>query len=54
MLYIHLIISTLAAIHAFAYGRWLMNNGNRWGGGIIYIIVLVCIALPVYRLMTSS
>ncbi|MBP2654808.1 MAG: hypothetical protein H6Q73_2377 [Firmicutes bacterium] len=53
MLYIHVIIGILAAIHAFAYGRWLMNNNNRWGGSIVYLIVLCCLVLPIYRLVIT-
>ncbi|MBP2643893.1 MAG: hypothetical protein H6Q67_1780 [Firmicutes bacterium] len=53
MLYAHILVGIFVGIHAFTYGRWLKNNGNRAGGNIVYFIVLIAIALPIYRLATA-
>lgn len=53
MNYVYLVIAILAGIHAFSYGCWLVKNGNKFGGFAVFVIVMTCMALPVYRLMTA-
>lgn len=51
--YTYIILGLLTAAHAFSYGRWLMKNGYRFGGYVVYLIVFLAAALPLYRLATS-
>ncbi|HWR05775.1 hypothetical protein [Sporomusa sp.] len=48
-----MILAVPAAVHAFMFGRWLMRNGNRTGGFVVYLIAAACIALPIYRYMSA-
>lgn len=48
-----LVFILASAIHAVTYSRWLMHNGNKTGGIGIYVIVLIALALPVYRMMAA-
>nr|WP_173812929.1 hypothetical protein [Dendrosporobacter quercicolus]NSL48970.1 hypothetical protein [Dendrosporobacter quercicolus DSM 1736] len=47
-----LLLVLASGIHAFTYSRWLIHNGNKAGGVSVYVIILIGLALPVYRLLT--
>jgi hypothetical protein len=49
--YIYLFITLLAAFHALTYARWLRMNGNKTGAYGVLVIILISLALPVYRLV---
>lgn len=53
MLLLPVIVSIPAAAHAYMYGRWLMKNGNRSGGFVVYLIAATSVALPVYQYMSA-
>lgn len=48
-----ILVSVLAAAHAYTFGRWLIENGNRTGGFVVHAIAAVCAALPVYRYLSA-
>lgn len=48
-----LLVVVIAALHAMTYSRWLMHNGNKPGAVGVYVIILLSLALPVYRLVTA-
>lgn len=48
-----LLFVVVAALHAMTYSRWLMRNGNKAGAIGVYAIILVSLALPIYRMVTA-
>ncbi len=48
-----IVVAVPAAVHAFMFGRWLMRNGNRSGGLVIYLIAAMSLVLPIYRYVSS-
>ncbi|QJW46790.1 hypothetical protein HA075_13725 [bacterium BFN5] len=42
-----------AGLHAMTYSRWLMKNGNKAGAIGVYVIILISLALPIYRMLTA-
>jgi hypothetical protein len=53
MEYIFLIAAGAAAIHAITYGYWLKQNGNKVGAAGVFIITVLALAIPVYRMMIA-
>lgn len=54
MQYLPIVIAALAAFHAYTYARWLRQHGNRAGAYGIYLIILIGLALPAYRMLSSG
>jgi len=54
MQYVWLVIVLLAAFHAYTYARWLKQQGNRIGMIGVYILILIGLALPGYRIFKDS
>jgi hypothetical protein len=54
MQYVFVILGLLAGIHAFNYGRWLMRNNNRFGGYVVYVIVIMCVVMPIYHAINAK
>lgn len=48
-----LLFVAVAALHAMTYSRWLMKNGNKSGAIGVYAIILLSLALPIYRMITA-
>jgi hypothetical protein len=51
--YLYVIAALLAGFHALTYARWLRKNGNKTGAFGVLAIVLLSLALPVYRLLSQ-
>lgn len=47
-------LSLVAGLHALTFSRWLKHNGNKIGAYGVYIIILIGLALPVYRFITEN
>lgn len=50
--FIFLAAAFLAGLHALSFARWLRFKGNNLGAVGVWVIIVVGLALPVYRLMT--
>ena len=48
-----LLFVVVAALHAMTYSRWLMQNGNKAGAIGVYALILLSLALPVYRMVIA-
>ncbi|GBG56879.1 hypothetical protein SPFL3102_02387 [Sporomusaceae bacterium FL31] len=48
-----LLFVVFAALHAMTYSRWLMKNGNKTGAIGVYVLILLSLALPIYRMVTA-
>jgi len=53
MNYFYMIAAALVATHAFTFGRWLIKNGNKSGAFFVYAVVVTCLALPLFRIITA-
>jgi hypothetical protein len=51
--YVYLIVAVLVSVHVFSYGLWVKKQGNRAGAIFIFGLGLVCVGLPVYRIVAS-
>lgn len=49
--YIYLIAAVLVSINAFSYGLWIKKNGNLPGAIFVFCLVMVCIGLPIFKIM---
>ena len=54
MEYIIPFLAVLASYHAYTYAQWLRKNDNQQGAIGIYVLIVVALALAVYKLVTSS
>jgi len=53
MNYVYVIAAVLASGYAFTYALWEKQQGNMVGAIFIFCLVMACLGLPVYRIMTS-
>jgi len=53
MKYFYIIAAILAAAHAFTFGRWLIKNGNKPGAFFVYVVVVTCLVLPLFQIITA-
>lgn len=51
--YLYLLAALLAGFHALTYARWLRKSGNKTGAFGVLAIILLSLALPVYRLISQ-
>ncbi len=51
--YVYLLAALLAGFHALTYARWLRRNGNKTGAFGVLVIILLSLALPIYRLISQ-
>lgn len=51
MNYFYIIAAMLAAAHAYTFGRWLIQNGNKSGGLFVYVVAVTCISLSLLRMI---
>lgn len=51
--YFYMIVAVLAAAHAYTFGRWLIKNGNMSGGLFVYVVAMICLSLPILRIMMA-
>lgn len=52
MNYFFLLAAVLAGIHAYTFARWLRKEGNTLGTVGICLLIAICLALPLYRIIT--
>jgi hypothetical protein len=50
--YLPSVITVFAASYAFTYARWLKQHGNMVGAMGVFFIVMVGLAISVYRQVT--
>lgn len=50
-----LLLATFAtAFYALTFARWLLQEGNKQGGYVVFIVVMLAVALPVYRMIMRN
>lgn len=54
MQFVPMLIAIAAAFHAYTYAQWLKDNGNSIGAYGVYVIILIGLILPVYRIVVSG
>lgn len=54
MRYLWLLLVIVAAFHAYTYARWLKQQGNKAGMIGVYILIVIGLALPGYRMFRDS
>lgn len=47
------VAAMLAAIHGFLYGKWLMKQNVRDGAFFVYLLVALCVVLPIYKILNA-
>lgn len=51
---IFLAAAILAGFHSYTFSRWLWRNKNRTGAVGVLLLILICLALPVFRIMNRG
>lgn len=51
--YIFFFIAIFAGLHALTFARWLRLGGNKAGALGVWVIIAVCVTLPLYRLLNA-
>lgn len=46
-----LVGSFIAAFYALTFARWLKQGGNKQGAYVVFAVVMIAVALPVYRMI---
>jgi hypothetical protein len=54
MNYIFLAGALLAGFHGYTFSQWLWKNGNTLGAIGVFVLVLMSLALPIYRIIDSA
>ncbi len=49
-----MLASLVTAFYALTFARWLMQEGNKQGGYVVFAVVMVGVALPVYRMFMKE
>ncbi len=52
--YLFLLVAGVVSIHAYTFARWLWKNGNVSGAVGVYMLVIISLALPLYRIISRS
>lgn len=50
--YIFVVIAVLISIHAYTFARWLGDNGERMGMFGVLFLLIMNVALSIYRILT--
>ena len=51
--YLFLIAAILAGFHSYTFSQWLWRNKNRTGAVGVLLLVIICTAIPVFRIVNS-
>ncbi|MDD4599551.1 hypothetical protein SDC9_04068 [bioreactor metagenome] len=54
MQYLSILIAILAAVHAYSFAQWLKDNDNKVGAYGVYVMIILGLALPIYRLFQNA
>ncbi len=53
MNYLVVVVALVAGFHAYTYAKWLKENGNKTGAAGVIMLILLSLALPVFRLIQT-
>ncbi|TWH51858.1 hypothetical protein [Sporomusa sp. KB1] len=51
---VFMLAAVAAAIHAYSYARWLWQEGNKPGGILVALLIMLSLGVPIYRLMKAQ
>lgn len=51
MNYLFLLAAGVAGAHAYTFARWLWKNGNSLGAVGVYVLIVISMILPMYRII---
>lgn len=51
--YFYIVVDILAGFYAYSYAKWLRRQGNAWGAFGVILLLVISIAMPIYRIVTS-
>jgi uncharacterized membrane protein YraQ (UPF0718 family) len=51
--YMFLAVAILAGFHGYTFSQWLWKNENTVGAIGVFLLIMVCNALPLFRIMTN-
>lgn len=54
MHYLFLIAAMLVSIYCYTFARWLKDNGNTLGMFGVYILIVINLALSIYRVIYAD
>jgi hypothetical protein len=49
--YIFLAAAILSGFHGVTFSQWLWKNGNILGAMGVFVLILISLALPIYRII---
>lgn len=52
--YLFLLVAGLVGIHAYTFGQWLWKNGNSLGAVGVYVLIIISLILPAYRIISTG
>lgn len=51
--YMFLTAAILSGFHGYTFSQWLWKNGNIAGAIGVFVLIMISVALPIYRLIDS-
>lgn len=51
--YVYLLAAVLAGVHAVSYGLWEKGQGNKAGAFLVFALALLCVILPIRKLLVG-
>jgi hypothetical protein len=52
--YLFLLAAVLAAIYGYTFALWLGKNGNKVGAIGVFVLIVISLALPIYRIIIAG
>ncbi len=49
--YLFLAVAILSGFHGYTFSQWLWKNENISGAVGVFLLIIICIALPIFRIM---
>lgn len=51
--YVYVIAAVIASVYLVTYGLWIKKNGNRAGAIFVFCLALLCIGLPIFKIVMN-
>lgn len=53
MNYAYVIAAVFASVYVFTYALWEKKQGNLPGAIFVFFLAMICLGLPVFRMITG-
>lgn len=51
--YFYIVVEVVAGFYAYTYAKWLRQHGNALGALAVICLVVISLAVPIYRIVSQ-